>query len=124
MKKMKKNNRHMKLNLSVITENKAERLVLVSVIGLLESLEKDLLTIEDCEHYLFSPYSVSILEEKCINEKIIEIIKLGCELEDIQTLMPDKLKKGIKDLKMQASELLKETSPSEDPYEVKKWLDK
>lgn len=114
----------MKLNLSVVKENEAERLILVSAIGLLESLENDLLTIEDCEHYLFSPYSVSILEEKGINEKIIEIIELGCELEDIQSLMPDKLKKGIKDLKIQASELLLGTSSSADPYEVKKWLDK
>lgn len=114
----------MKLNLSVIKENEAERLILVSAIGLLESLENDLLTIEDCEHYLFSPYSVSILEEKGINQKIIEIIELGCELEDIQSLMPDRLKKGIGDLKMQARELLKETLPSEDLYEVKNWLDK
>ncbi|MBO0424078.1 DUF3969 family protein [Enterococcus plantarum] len=114
----------MELRLSVDKNNEAERLVLVSVIGLLEALENDLLTIEDCENYLFSPYSVSILEEKNMNPQIIEIIELGCELEDVQSLIPDKLKEEIRDLKERAKEYLKNTNPSENPYEVKKWVDR
>ena len=113
----------MEISLSVDKKNESERLVLVNAIGLLESLENELLTIEDCENYLFSPYSVSILEEKNMNPQIIEIIELGCELEDIQSLMPDKLNVEIRDLKERAKECLKNTTPYENPYEVKKWID-
>ncbi len=114
----------MQLNLSVIKKNEAERLILVSLIGLLDSLEKQLLTLEDCENYLFSPYTVSILEEKGISEKVIEIVELGCELEDIQSLMPDRLKEEVNTLKLQAYECLREVPLSDDPFDVKKWLDK
>lgn len=113
----------MKLNLSVIKKKEAERLILVSVIGLLESFENQLMTLEDCENYLFSPYTVSILEEKGISGKIIEIVELGCELEDIQSLMPNRLKEEVNTLKLQAFECLIELSHSDDPYNVKKWLD-
>ncbi len=100
----------MKLNLSVIKKSEAERLILVSVIGLLESFENQLLTLEDCENYLFSPYTESILEDKGISEKIIEIVELGCELEDIQSLMPNRLKEEVNTLTLQAFECLKEVS--------------
>ncbi|MCA5014045.1 MULTISPECIES: DUF3969 family protein [unclassified Enterococcus] len=113
----------MELTFNVIKKNEAERLILVTVIGLLESLENELLTIEDCENYLFSPYSVSILEEKGLSEDVIEIVELGCELEDVQSLRPAKLKDGIRELKEQAKEYLKKIAPSDDPYDVKKWLD-
>ncbi|WP_314060309.1 DUF3969 family protein [uncultured Vagococcus sp.] len=114
----------MQLNLSVNKTNEAERLILVSAIGLLESLENQVLTIDDCENYLFSPYTVSILEEKGVSEKVIEIVELGCELEDIQSLMPDRLKEEIHTLKLQAYECLRGVPLSDDPFDVKKWLDK
>ncbi|EOH96856.1 hypothetical protein UAY_02587 [Enterococcus moraviensis ATCC BAA-383] len=94
----------MKLKLSANKKNEAERLVLTIAIGLLESLENGLLTINDCENYLFSPCSVSILEEKGLSGDVIEIVELGCELEDIQSLRPAKLKDGIRDLKEQSKE--------------------
>jgi hypothetical protein len=113
----------MKLKISVAKKNEAERLMLITAIGLLDALENELLTIEDCENYLFSPYSVSILEEQCLNKEVIEIIELGCELEDVQSLRPTKLKEEIIELKARAKICLKKIKPSEDPYDVKKWLD-
>lgn len=114
----------MELKLSVNEKNEAERLVLISAIGLLESLENGIVTIEDCENYLFNPYSVSVLEGKKLDTEVIEIIELGCELEDVQSLVPDKLQDEIKGLKEQAKERLKNIPLSKDPYDVKKWIDK
>ncbi len=114
----------MELILRVDEKTEAERLVLVCAIGLLESLENDILTIEDCEKYLFSPYSVQLLKKKNLDEKVIEIIELGCELEDVQSLNPDKLSKNIRELKAQASKQLKVSGLSENQYDSLHWLSK
>lgn len=114
----------MNLNLSVNELNEANRMILISTIGLLEALENKKLTINDCQNYLFSPYSLNILQEKGIDANIIELVELGCELEDISSLLPKKLQAAISDIKNKALYLLDQVSPSENPYEVKKWLDR
>lgn len=82
----------MVLNLSVNKTNEANVLVLVCAIGLLE-VENDLLRIEDCDQYLFSPYSLDILQRKGIDQSIIDIVHLGTEIEDIESLLPHLLEK-------------------------------
>ncbi|MBC1504080.1 DUF3969 family protein [Listeria booriae] len=114
----------MKLILSVDKKNEAERMVLICIIGLLDSLENNLLTIEECEGYLFSPYSVTILKEKNLDSQVIEILELGCELEDVQSLLPDKLQAEIQDLKARAKECLKKSLNSSNQYQVQNWLEK
>lgn len=61
-----------------VDSNGSERMLLDSVIGLLEALVNEWLTIDECENYLFNPYSVSVLEGENINFQILKIIELGC----------------------------------------------
>lgn len=75
-------------------EGDSNKLVLVCSIGLLEALKTRLLTINECEQYLFTPYSASILERKGINRKVTEIV----ELEDVESLRPERLDANIDDL--------------------------
>lgn len=96
----------MVLNLSVNKTNEANILVLVCAIGLLE-IENDLLRIEDCDQYLFSPYSLAILQRKGIDQSIIDVVHLGTEIEDIESLLPHLLEKEIKELQEAAKEQLK-----------------
>ncbi|EPI03158.1 hypothetical protein D920_00312 [Enterococcus faecalis 13-SD-W-01] len=113
------------MNLKITIKNKedANKFILVSAIGLLESLEKKLLTINECQQYLFSPYSVSILEKERLDEKVIKIVELGCELEDIESLLPNELNTEIKNLKEQAKNALKKINSNPDFSEDRKWLD-
>lgn len=111
----------LKVSLKEIKE--IERFILINIIGLLESLKKNAITIDDTEIYLFSPYSVDILSEKGINKEIIELVELGCELEDIESLLPDKLYKNIESLLDKALNLLEGAPKSDNPYEIEKWLD-
>jgi hypothetical protein len=111
------------LSLSANRIDEANIMLLICTIGLLESLEKELLTIEECELYLFSPYSLSILEKKGIDENVINIVYLGTELEDIQSLFPDKLENKIRSLNTMARELLREIQTTEKNFEVRKWLE-
>lgn len=112
----------MVLNLSVNKTNEANTLVLVCAIGLLE-VENDLLRIEDCDQYLFSPYSLDILQRKGIDQSIIDIVHLGTEIEDIESLLPHLLEKNIRELQETAKEQLKLIQSKEKKYEMKSWVD-
>lgn len=112
----------MVLNLSVNKTNEANVLVLVCAIGLLE-VENDLLRIEDCDQYLFSPYSLDILQRKGIDQSIIDIVHLGTEIEDIESLLPHLLEKNIRELQEAAKEQLKLVQSKEKNYELKSWID-
>lgn len=112
----------MSLNLSVNRTNEANILVLVCTIGLLE-LENDLLTIEECDQYLFSPYSLDILQRKGINQSIIDIVHLGTEIEDIESLLPHLLESEIQKLHEAAKEQLRIIQSKEKNYSLKSWVD-
>lgn len=113
-----------KVKLSAHSKKDANIMLLISIIGLLDSLESGILAIEECEQYLFSPYSLDVLRKKGIDKKIIDIVHLGTELEDVESLRPDKLEAGIKELHDAAKELLKEIKPEGIYYCEKKWLNK
>lgn len=89
----------MKLNISISGKNESERLISIIELGLLSAIEKQLISIEEAEGYLFNPLTVSKLEAYGLDEKVIEIIREGCELEDIQSLVPEKMSSNIKRLK-------------------------
>lgn len=112
----------MVLNLSVNRKNEANILVSVFIIGLLE-LENELLRIEECDQYLFSPYSLDILQRKGIDQSIIDIVRSGTELEDIESLAPHLLEKNIRELQALAKEQLKLIQSKEKIYEPKNWID-
>lgn len=104
-------------------EGDSNKLVLVCSIGLLEALKARLLTINECEQYLFTPYSASILERKGINRKVTEIVELACELEDVESLRPERLDANIDDLINKAKNCLREIEYDPDFDFERKWLD-
>lgn len=84
-----------------------EKIMLIAIIGTLEVLKNRVITINEAEKFLFSPYMVKQLSERKCDEKIVNIIEKGCELEDINSLFPEKLNKMIDDLKSETIILLK-----------------
>lgn len=111
-----------KLELSVYGKIDSDIMLLVCIIGLLESLKSGVLAIDECEQYLFNPYSVELLEGKDIDKKTIDIVQLGTELEDIESLLPHRLDANIQDLLDRAKNLLREIKPEANYYTEKKWL--
>lgn len=87
-----------KLLLNTTNTVELEKLLLINIIGLIEGLKKDLLTIEESEKVLFNPYTMDLLQSKGISKEILEIIHLGTELEDIESLIPEKLFESLIDI--------------------------
>lgn len=90
----------------VFTKNN-EKVILVILLGLLDGISNNVLTIEECEKILFSPYIAIRLKQNNFDEEIITIINECCELEDIESLIPDKLEENIHSIKKRVLCLLK-----------------
>lgn len=92
--------------------------LLISVIGVLESLLNESISIDESEKLLFSPKTIkNLLSEQC-DRRIISIIEECCELEDINSLLPQKLKKNLILLKNRALILLKDYDVTEEMFKV------
>lgn len=85
------------------------------------ALKEGIVTIEEIENYIYNPYSVKKLENHGIREDVIRLVNLGCELEDVMSLIPDKLTSSIIDIENQSKELLRSLPKSDQP--IKKWID-
>ncbi|MEH6944943.1 DUF3969 family protein [Bacillus sp. JJ722] len=83
-----------------------EKLILVNISGVVECLRNKLITVEHAEKAIFSPYSIDLLKNKGICTEIIDLIHMGMELEDIESLMPEKLESSIAEIKSKTKSLL------------------
>lgn len=90
-----------------ISEND-EKLILINLVGIFEALKKKRLSIREAEKIFFSPRMVNRLKFLKCNEKIVDILERGCELEDIASLLPDKLIKVIEELEENSFDIMKQ----------------
>lgn len=111
----------MKLNVSVEGISEIERFILVLTMGLSVAIKNKIVSIEEAENFLFSPYSMNKLEEIKVNTSIIRLINLGCELENVERIIPDILELSIDEITMTSAKLLRNLAKPEAP--AKKWID-
>ncbi len=96
-----------------------EKMILLSIIGCLEAIKGRKVTIDEAEAFLFLPRMCEILESEGYSKNIIHIIELGCELEDIESLLPDQLNNIVDDIEKEALSLLDDY----DDYDRTYWLE-
>ena len=89
-------------------EKADEKIILLAIVGNLEAIKKGGITIDEAEKFLFSPHMINKLRAQMCDEKIVEIITKGCELEDISSLIPEKLNDVINELMEESISLIKE----------------
>lgn len=85
------------------------------------ALKDGSITIEDAENYLYSPYSAKKLEKLGIGKEVITLIYLGCELENVKSIIPHELINSMDDIERKSKELLRLLPKSMLP--MKKWID-
>ncbi len=96
------------MTFTVFGKERIEKLLLINILGALEALKNKKITINESETNIFTPYTFFTLEKKGINKKIIDLIHEGCELEDVESLRPEKLDEVIEELKQRTLNLLGE----------------
>lgn len=102
----------MELKISISGTQESERLVSIIQLGLVLALEEEVISIEEAEGYLFNPFTVEKLEMYGFDGEVVEIIREGCELEDIKSLVPEKLLINLNRLK---TKILNNISSIESP---------
>ncbi|MGO4733743.1 DUF3969 family protein [Paenibacillus sp. 2KB_22] len=107
----------MELNLKVSDKVQIERIVSILGLGMLTALEEGVVNLEEIEGYLFNPFTVDILENMVLENAVIEIIKSGCELEDVESLIPQKLQSTISGLKEDTINTLRQLPAPNIPTE-------
>ena len=85
-----------------------EKIILLNVIGVLEALENNVISIDEANAFMFSPRMVSRIRMYGGSEDVINLIECGCELEDIESLIPHRLKDNIAEMKERALDLIRE----------------
>lgn len=87
----------MKLNYK-INQGDADKFIGFLTLGVLYCLENKIISIDEAEGFIFKPYVHDLLGKINSSNELVNVIKLGCELEDIESLMPDRLQDNINDL--------------------------
>lgn len=109
------------MNLSIESFDKLnEKILLISIIGTLSSLQHNAISIEESEKFLFSPRMVQILKNKNCNTKIIDLVELCCELEDVISLIPNQFASTLEKIYKEAIDLLM----SYDELNIDFWIKK
>jgi len=83
-----------------------EKILLLTLLGVLGALKSNSISIDEAEKFLFSPHTVKRLKASNCNQSVIEIVERGCELEDIDSLIPDRLNENIENLYKNLLEVL------------------
>ncbi len=111
----------MKLNVSMINKDDIERFLLIINIGLMAAIKEGVVDIHEADTYLYSPYSAKKLEMIDVSKDIIDLIHLGWELEDVKSLIPEKMDKSIDEIRNKSIDLLRSMPKTKHP--LKKWID-
>ena len=112
-----------KLMIHLQEKQEIERLISIIILGLCTAIERGVLSLEEAESYLYSPYTMEQLEKLGVDRKLIDVVHLGTELEDIKSLLPDKLDRSLEEIKIETIEFLKSlNSNSSTPLPRKKWV--
>lgn len=84
-----------------------EKIILLSIIGSLDAIKENIVSIDEIEKFLFSPHMYHKLKQEGYNENILQIIEKGCELEDIYALLSDKFDEVVDNMKQESLAFLK-----------------
>ncbi|MBD7938789.1 DUF3969 family protein [Cytobacillus sp. Sa5YUA1] len=94
------------LLLNTTSKEELEKIILLNVIGLIEGINENLITIEESENILFSPYIMELVDSIGISKEVLEVIHLGTELEDVESLIPENLSQSLIEIKEKSMTLL------------------
>lgn len=70
-------------------KNQANHILAIFSLGLASAIKNNVVSSESAEKLLFTPRTMKIIADKLKDDELVEIIRKGTELEDIENLFPD-----------------------------------
>jgi len=104
----------------MITTSTKTKLLSLLAVGLCDALRDETIDILEAERLLFSPHTMQQVR-RC-DKRIVELIHMGTELDDIKTLVPSDYEGTISRIRKLALACLADNANEVDPTE-KPWID-
>src|SRR5262249_36182363 len=102
--------------------HRAQRLIAIFVLGICDAIRTGSVSIDEAENLLFSPHTMRCLARIGGSAKIIDIIHLGTELDDVRRIVSEQeLMVCLEKLISEASAFLSESEAC-DP-QLEKWIE-
>ncbi len=99
--------------IEVEDKTEVERFLSILNLGLCVALEQGTLSIEAAEQYLYSPYTLEKLQQLGVSPELLQVVHLGTELEDVESLLTEKLDESLAEMKELSFKIL-QTLPASD----------
>jgi Protein of unknown function (DUF3969) len=100
-----------------------ERWVAVMSLGICAAIAKKGMSIEAAESRLFNPRTLAQLEKLGMTQNVLDILHLGTELEDIQSLAPERLRDSLEEIQAKALEILSQLEQSVlSTSQIEQWI--
>ncbi|BBP93361.1 hypothetical protein BsIDN1_69790 [Bacillus safensis] len=103
-----------KIELRYSSHEDLDRIIVINIIGIIISLKRRF------NHYrrsgkklMFSPRTIDVLKKKGINEELINILHLGTELEDVESLIPQELSDSLEEIRVKCLKFLERNTENE-----------
>lgn len=100
-------------------KNISEKIILLAMVGVFEALKNGGMTINESQAFIFSPHMIDALKNRNYSGGVIDILEKGCELEDIESLLPEILVEEIDKLERATLNLLKKYCKYEEIHWIK-----
>ncbi len=113
------------LSIVLRLENKTEieQWVATMSLGICTAIVGGSLTIAEAEARLFNPHTLEQLETLGLAQDLLEIVHLGTELEDVQSLIPERLSQSLTEIEAKALTFLNGIDRSAQvTYRAKSWI--
>lgn len=100
-----------------------ERLNCIINLGICAAIKNGVLSIEEAEKYLYSLYTMEQLEKLGVAQDLIDVVHLGTELEDVKSLLPEKIQDSLEEIRVETIKFLQflHSAPS-NSLSRKKWV--
>ncbi len=102
------------MTIQIEDKTEIERLLALLHIGLCVAIGQGIVSVAAAEDYLYSPYTLEKLAELGVSPQLRRLVQLGAELEDVASLLPEKLDESLAEMQQAALEIL-QTLPPHNP---------
>jgi len=77
--------------IDTVESNALDKFFSIVVVGLAFALKEKSISVVEAERILFSPYMAVQLARSGCSSGLVDLIERGCELENVESLIPQKL---------------------------------
>ncbi len=99
-----------------------EKLLTVLSLGLTEAIKASVVSIDEAEQLLYSPQVMKLLNDLGFGKELVDLVHLGTELEDLESLLPDRLEDNLSQMTDSAVDALR-NMPRIDPVQPRWYVE-